>query len=91
MTNETKVQKTCPECGYVFRGNGFDGIDAHWRAKHEYIMPYRQAWPLIKAGTYRPRRGTIEAFSGSLHKEGTPRLTIAQIKRITEEAWAGKR
>jgi bifunctional DNA-binding transcriptional regulator/antitoxin component of YhaV-PrlF toxin-antitoxin module len=37
------------------------------------------------------KTGSIKEFSGCLAKEGTPRLTIAQIKRITEEAWAGKR
>ena len=47
-------QCICPECGYRFRGNGWDGIDAHWRAKHESVMPYSKAWPLIKAGSYRP-------------------------------------
>jgi len=30
--------KSCPECGHVFQGNGWDGIDAHWRAKHEHVM-----------------------------------------------------
>tara|TARA_R110002110_G_scaffold137735_2_gene323082 strand:+ start:9458 stop:9718 length:261 start_codon:yes stop_codon:yes gene_type:complete len=44
--------KVCPECGHVFKGNGWDGIDAHWKAKHEDIMPYEDAWPLLKAGTY---------------------------------------
>ncbi len=34
---------------------------------------------------------SIRAFSGSLAKKGNPRLTIAQIKKITEDAWAGKR
>lgn len=51
-----KDHKACPECGHVFQGNGWDGIDAHWRAKHEHIMPYAQAWPLIKAGSYRPMK-----------------------------------
>lgn len=37
------------------------------------------------------RKGSIEAFSGCLAKPGTRRLTIAQIKKITEDAWAGKR
>jgi len=37
------------------------------------------------------KKGSIEAFSGCLAKPGTPRLTIAQIKKITEDAWAGKR
>ena len=50
--------KVCPECGYLFRRNGWDGIDSHWRAKHESVMPYAEAWPLIKAGTYRRARKT---------------------------------
>ena len=35
--------------------------------------------------------GSLAKFSGCLAKEGTPRLTIAQIKKVTEDAWAGKR
>ncbi len=26
-------RRVCPECGHIFQGNGWDGIDAHWRAK----------------------------------------------------------
>ena len=47
--------KVCPECGHVFQGDGWDGIDSHWREKHEHVMPYTEAWPLISSGTY-PRR-----------------------------------
>ena len=50
------VENVCPECGHQFKRNGFDGIDAHWRANHEVIMPYKDAWPLVKAGCYRRRR-----------------------------------
>jgi antitoxin PrlF len=35
--------------------------------------------------------GSIDNFIGSLEQKGGPRLTIAQIKKITEDAWAGKR
>ena len=45
-------RKVCPECGHVFRGNGWDGIDAHWRSRHEHVMPYENAWPLIRSGVY---------------------------------------
>ena len=38
-----------------------------------------------------PRTGSIAKFSGFLAKKGTPKLTIAQIKKITEDAGAGKR
>lgn len=36
--------RVCPECGHVFKGNGWDGIDAHWRAKHEQVMSYENFW-----------------------------------------------
>jgi len=42
--------KACPECGHVFSGTGWGGIDAHWKSQHEHIMAYKDAWPLIKAG-----------------------------------------
>ncbi len=38
----------CPECGHVFQGNGWGGIDAHWRAKHEEnVMTYEDFWHLF--------------------------------------------
>jgi antitoxin PrlF len=37
------------------------------------------------------KKGSIAAFSGSLAKKGTPKLTIEQIKQITADAWAGRR
>lgn len=46
-------KRVCPECGHVFQGNGWDGIDAHWRSKHEDVMPYEKAWSLLKAGKYK--------------------------------------
>ena len=42
--------KICPLCGHVFRGRGWGGLDAHWRANHEATMPYKQAREIIKAG-----------------------------------------
>ena len=56
-----ELQKVCPECGHRFRGRGWDGIDAHWRAKHESVLPYEEAWRLIQAGNYdSPEREDIE-------------------------------
>ena len=54
VARPSREPKVCPECGHEFRGNGWDGIDAHWKSKHDHIMPYADAWPLIQAGTYRP-------------------------------------
>ena len=63
--------KICPECGHEFQGNGWDGIDAHWKAKHAELMAYQDAWPLISAGQYRrrddvpnPRLNWDEIFAG---------------------------
>lgn len=36
--------RECPECRHRFRGNGWDGIDAHWRAKHDVIVSYEDFW-----------------------------------------------
>jgi predicted DNA-binding protein len=50
------ARKVCPECGHRFKGNGYDGIDAHWRSKHEDVMPYERAWEMIKSGMYTVKR-----------------------------------
>jgi len=46
-------KKICPACGHIFAGNGWDGIDAHWRSKHNAEMAYETAWPLIRSGNYK--------------------------------------
>ena len=30
--------RICSECRHEFKGNGWDGIDAHWKSKHEDVM-----------------------------------------------------
>lgn len=37
------LPRVCPLCGYVFQGNGWDGVDAHYKANHEKVTgePYR--------------------------------------------------
>ena len=56
-----RIQKVCPECGHRFRGNGWDGIDAHWRSQHDSVLPYEVAWPLIQSGRYdSPEREDAE-------------------------------
>ncbi len=47
---ERASTKSCPECGHNFMGTGWGGIDAHWKAQHEDIMSYSDAWPLIREG-----------------------------------------
>ena len=42
----------CPECGHRFQGQGWEGIDAHWRARHEDVMTFEHAWELLRTGNY---------------------------------------
>lgn len=46
-------RKVCPECNHVFLHGTWGGIDGHWRAHHEDIMSYEDAWSLIKDGNYK--------------------------------------
>ena len=50
---EDNGRKVCPECSHVFLSGTWGGIDGHWRAHHESIMSYEEAWPLIKNGDYK--------------------------------------
>jgi hypothetical protein len=34
--------RICPICGHKFQGNGWDGIDSHWKAHHKDVMPYEK-------------------------------------------------
>ena len=67
--------KVCPVCGHVFQGNGRDGIDAHWRAHHEHIMPYGQAWQLIQAGNY------VGLFDRAIVRGGLKPVIPAALRR----------
>jgi hypothetical protein len=72
-----KENKVCPECGHEFQGNGWDGIDAHWRANHAHVMRYEEAWPLISAGTYKPKRKPredVNQAAARIVREATEKL-----------------
>lgn len=53
-TPETGARQ-CPECGHVFRGSGWDGIDAHWKSKHDGVMLYEAFWAGLCAAHRRGR------------------------------------
>jgi hypothetical protein len=84
------IRRLCPECGHQFRGIGFHGIDAHWRAKHEHLMPYKEAWPLIRADAYPKPKGSINASSGSLAHKDKTKFTEAEINEIMAKCLAGE-
>jgi hypothetical protein len=34
-------KRECPLCHHIFKGKRWEGIDAHWKAKHLQVMPYK--------------------------------------------------
>jgi hypothetical protein len=42
--------KVCPApgCGKEFQGNGWDGIDTHWKSKHADICSYADFWKILQ-------------------------------------------
>lgn len=62
-TSNEHAPKSCPECGHEFSGTGWGGIDAHWKAKHQSIMPYQDAWPIIRSGG----KPSVQRGGGSQH------------------------
>lgn len=68
------ANKVCPECGHEFQGNGWDGIDAHWRANHTHLMTYEKAWPLISTGKYRRKREDVNQAAARIVREATERI-----------------
>ena len=50
--------RECPACGHTFKGNGWDGVDAHWKSKHVGLMSYADFWEGIircERGHHTPR------------------------------------
>jgi hypothetical protein len=79
-TERKRTERACPLCGYQFKGNGFAGIDRHWRARHERIMAYAEAWPLIKAETHKRRLSN--SWKEEFHRQ--MRIFAQRITRGTE-------
>lgn len=87
---QSAPKKVCPECEQEFRGNGWGGIDAHWKAHHEDIMPYSEAWPIIKSGR-RPSERTKRVFvfhrnemENTVAKKKTPKPCFCGCGQITK-------
>jgi hypothetical protein len=61
--------RICPLCGHQFQGNGWDGIDAHWRSQHQGIMTYEQFWhSLCEAHRGGATRGDSSATDSVVEK-----------------------
>jgi hypothetical protein len=83
-TARSGITKACPECGYVFRGGTWGGIDAHWKAEHKQIMPYKEAWLIIKAGRKPSAGWACGSPTGRLSRAIPLRRNLSQIALATE-------
>lgn len=43
------LPRQCPECRHVFAGKSWAGIDGHWKARHNDVMPYADFWASLCA------------------------------------------
>ena len=68
--------RVCPECGHVFRGNGWDGIDAHWRSRHEAVEPYEQFFASLARSIAEQRRDS------RVRDLADPDLVLEDIRRL---------
>ena len=42
----------CPECGHVFKGQNWEGVEEHWRSHHQQVMDFDSAWKLLSTDKY---------------------------------------
>lgn len=62
----------CPECGHELP-HGWDGIDSHWRSKHNHVMRYEEAWPLLQSRSYKRHREDFNQAAARIVREATER------------------
>jgi hypothetical protein len=61
--------RVCPSCNHEFRGNGWDGIDAHWRSKHESVQSYEEFFSSLCAEHRESRRPLVALTESDLQRE----------------------
>jgi len=54
--------RQCPLCRHFFQGNGWDGIDAHWRAKHQKALRYEDFWESLCPAHKNPGSDVLESL-----------------------------
>jgi predicted amidophosphoribosyltransferase len=78
----------CPECGYAFRGAGWDGVEAHWKARHLGAMPYREFWASLCA-----EHRAADPLSCPSCRKGIPLAWVRQCPECAQvfrgRGWAG--
>ena len=58
-----KGPRQCPLCRHYFQGTGWDGIDAHWRAKHQKALRYEDFWQSLCPEHKNPGKDAIESLT----------------------------
>ncbi len=78
----------CPECGHVFRGAGWDGVDAHWRSHHAALMSYEAFW-----GSLCDAHRTAAPLDCACCRKGIPFTAARQCPEcalvLKGKGWAG--
>jgi hypothetical protein len=81
-------RRRCPECARVFKGSGWDGIDTHWRARHERIMSYQEFWASLCRAHREPKPRTCPSC-----RKGIPRTWPCQCPECAQvfkgRGWGG--
>lgn len=84
---EPGAPRECPSCDHVFRGAGWDGIDAHWKAKHEAGVKYEHFWAGILACKKHHVRDVASASLGELLAFVTSRHRVCPLPQRWNELW----
>ena len=77
----------CPECGHVFRGRGWDGIEAHWRARHTGVTTYEEFWSSL-CPAHRSADTACPACAKGISESG-PRQCPECALVLRGKGWAG--
>src|SRR4029434_11250681 len=67
------MKRKYPICGHRFQGKGWDGIDAHWRSKHDSV---HESWRFMAV-----RKSSRSAPAGRGEGQGTA-ATLLLVKYL---------
>lgn len=97
IRNTPKIgPRLCPLCSHVFKGTGWDGVDTHWRRRHEKAISYDAFWlslcpehraaraPATTPAAEAPQRTTGNMPIWQAVVESLRRYGNGQAMRITE-------
>ena len=80
----TRGSRICPACGHEFRGNGWDGIDAHWRARHASIESYEVFFASLCSEHRLSRPPLVATTEAGLRREAVAVTMLLAGKTVRE-------